>query len=249
MLEWSRKQFFDESQRLVDAWQCLSTASLIIPNNKNVDVLNSWSVEKDSSSGTLYLTHPPIRRELEIDRKYDDDTPNRNLEDSDSLDMYNDATVLHEDPVVASTPTLKNATKTTTTEWYFSIVYSDVWRVPILYFTVQSVEKSGSPCQRSEIISSLMQFSHYNCVEDTWEFFSYEEHPITGVPSFFLHPCRTSERMQTIMKEPQTNGDGGKDCLLLSWMSMILPCVGFGVPSKAYQELSRHLCSDGSKLI
>jgi len=82
--------------------------------------------------------------------------------------------------------------------------------------------------------------------EMLWEFVSQEEHPATGAPSYFLHPCRTAERMESMQmmqssgEENNNDGEGGdigndgRDCPLLSWMSMILPVVGCKIPSEVF---------------
>ena len=123
------------------------------------------------------------------------------------------------------------------TEWSFSIIYHETWRVPTLYF--QCIHLDGTPLSRKQVldillnimaatttnatfqslnnheISETIQDDHDDAAagddddgdddndimteEDLWEFISQEEHPMTGVPSFFLHPCQTSMRMELLL--------------------------------------------------
>jgi hypothetical protein len=134
-----------------------------------------WSLET-SSNGSSYLTHAPVKlsatfqREKEVLRGEEECfVDNSLIEDPDS-DVLRPMDEAHLD-------------------WRVSIVYSETWRVPVVYFTV--LHPDGSPCTREDIVDSLMDQNHQNQINDSWDFISHDEHPITGVPSLFLHPCRT----------------------------------------------------------
>jgi ubiquitin-like-conjugating enzyme ATG10 len=127
-------------------------------------------------------------------------------------------------------------------QWTFSIVYSHTWRCPILYFTVSSGPDKTTLLSRNCVLSILKRL-HYNNGqderEDTWEFLSVEEHPVFGTPAFMLHPCRTEERLNSMLQSTSNaviNDDAGR---MLAWMSMILPSVGFGIPSRTFLHLQR----------
>ena len=259
MLQWSRERFNDEARRLVDALQCLpqeNRNSLKSPSH----FLNHWSLERSKNNGVVYLKHPVVRREISHVATIKSQ-PDEILDDEE--DLFCDDTVLRDDPEVVVCSTINNATRNnasssnnnnniTRTEWLFSIVYSDTWKAPVLYFTVQNVNQNGSPCRRSELVEILAQFSHTNRVEnidDSWDFLSHDEHPISRVPSFFLHPCQTLERLSTLVAtHSSTEGHRGESasidndkCLLLSWMCMILPSVGHAVSSQVYVQLEELL--------
>lgn len=122
------------------------------------------------------------------------------------------------------------------TEWSFSVVYSEVWRAPVLYFTVQRLD--GIPCTRREVLDMLDHHDHQNAatVPDSWDFVSWDEHPVTGIPSFVLHPCRTLERLQLLgasFDHPTRR--------VWSWITMILPTVGVSVSPRTFQLVQRQL--------
>ncbi len=112
--------------------------------------------------------------------------------------------------------------------------------------------------------------------EEHWTFVSYEEHPITGIPSFFLHPCQTSKRLQLVLvnivptsqhAHGSTNRDESKSvvtpkfasepksnpmmrckerhhipgCVILTWLSMILPAAGFRISANVFQQIDSEL--------
>lgn len=125
-------------------------------------------------------------------------------------------------------------------EWTFSVVFHDVWCVPTLYFTVH--REDGSSLRRQEVLDVLLRDRPRSWSADEeealWEFVSREEHPATGRPAFFLHPCRTAELMQGLLAD-RRNGNGGGDderCPLLSWLSLVLPAVGCKVSSLAFRR-------------
>jgi hypothetical protein len=151
----------------------------------------------------------------------------------------------------------KTQNNTMKTQWTFSIVYSDTWRVPILYFTVQWYD-TGSPCTRTEVLQWLKSGEnpdeYYDDGEDDdnhgWDFVSQEEHPITGVPTFFLHPCQIEARM-TLLEGSLTKEDVEEDndqgisslrhrrngFILWAYMALLFPVLGHSIPSTCFQRV------------
>lgn len=130
--------------------------------------------------------------------------------------------------------------------WVFSIVYSETWQSPVLYFRVQN--KDGSLISsREDIVQLLKPIHHQNQVQDSWDFVSYDEHPVDGMPSFFLHPCQTNNRMTQLVR--CIAGDIlPSGLLLLIWMSLIFPAVGLVIPSRVFDAIMERL-SDKTKSV
>jgi len=195
-------------------------------------------------------------------------------------------------------------------EWKFSIVYSHVWGVPVLYFEVHMLD--GQPLPRDRLLRHLNRLSSSlsspspswhsthsspmsttqsttanlvehnkeicnddHAIEEHWTFVSYEEHPITGIPSFFLHPCQTSKRLQLVLVDivPTSHAHGSTNrdesesvvtpksapepksnpmmrykerhnisgCVILTWLSMILPAAGFRISANVFQQIDSEL--------
>lgn len=186
------------------------------------DALLQWSIERyfvDES--IVFLKHPPVYSVCRNTSCCPDDGAT-----ADHANML-DESLLVEDPDVECEKPNEHGL-----EWSFSIIYSETWNVPVLYFNV--FQGSRIPCQREDVLEILKD----ETVKDTWQFLSYDEHPVTGVPSLFLHPCRTKERMSQLLKD---DDDTKPEEHLWSWMSLILPTVGFPIPSKTFLRVRQKL--------
>jgi hypothetical protein len=181
--------------------------------------LLQWRQEPIESSNSVYLVHPVVHRKTTA--------PIRVAPGLAPEEIIEEDTSRFEDES-AQAP----LTESPSFEWRYSIVFSDTWKVPVLHFTVQ--DSHGNPCPRDLVLNMLPASS---LQEDTWDFISYDEHPITGTPSYFLHPCQTQDVMALMLK----NGDNHRATRLLSWLSLILPAVGHTLPSKTFQRLYHRL--------
>jgi Autophagocytosis associated protein, active-site domain len=152
--------------------------------------------------------------------------------------------------------------------WTLSAVYSHVWHVPVLYFTVQ--RDNGAHVTRQELLTELRYYQSCRALSSgtaadsapplsawtdlSWEFCSYEPHPVTGMPSFMVHPCQTKECLQvlrTTTTTTTTRRDGHCSNVvaldLWSWLSWILPSIGVSVIAPhTFQRVCRILSSSSS---
>jgi len=205
----SRKEFTRDAIQFCNAFKALPQE-----NNTNPTALTQWKLVGDiSNEHTMHISHPPITCEV-VDTAIADD------EDDTNTFEYEDDTLLDAD-TVSPTKQLQKV------EWRLSIVFSDTWMVPMLYFTVK--QSDGTPYLRSQVLKLL----NTNDIQDTWDFVSYEEHPMTGEPSFFLHPCQTSEKLSLLCGERNQ----ATISPLLSWVTMILPAVGFSIPTMTFAQV------------
>lgn len=67
---------------------------------------------------------------------------------------------------------------------------------------------------------------------------SMTDHPVTGLPCWFVHPCRTAEAMGAM------TGPGGARVVdrrkyLLMWMGLVGGGVGLNVPIKVVEVMSQ----------
>jgi Autophagocytosis associated protein, active-site domain len=138
--------------------------------------------------------------------------------------------------------------------WTLSGVYSHVWHVPVLYFTVQ--RGNGTHMTRPELLTELKFYQNNatavsgaavnsttpSLLSDlSWEFCSYELHPVTGMPSFMVHPCQTKECLQVLQTTRRCNlSNVALD--VWSWLSWILPSIGVSVISPhTFQRVCRRI--------
>ena len=199
--------------------------------------LTSWVIE--ANNDIIYLAHPPV-----LFRTNDDNS--HWIEDNatigeDEIDSSGSNVELDESIVDTCNPRHYDVT-----EWTFSVVFHDTWRVPTLYFHVHDID--GTPITRDKVVTILLSSTRGNetdtintngsmSEEQTWDFVSQEEHPMTGKPSFFLHPCQTAAKMELLLCQPK------QYCPLLSWMSMILPSVGCTISPYVYHEAQKKMMS------
>lgn len=196
--------------------------------------LTSWVIEVNNDA--IYLAHPPVVfRSNNIKSHQIDDITIGEVDE-----VYSSGSNIELDESAA---VVYNCNSSYVTEWTFSVVFHETWRVPTLYFHVHDID--GAPITRDDVLTILLGGTRGNTTasnangsmteEETWDFISQEEHPITGKPSFFLHPCQTASKMELILHQPKHY------CPLLSWMSMILPSVGCTISPYVYHETQKKM--------
>ena len=122
---------------------------------------------------------------------------------------------------------------TETLVWNFSVVFSPTWQCPVLYFTVS--KSSGELLDRSEVLAELKSNLFQRFEENSWDFLSYDEHPVDGHPACFLHPCQTVARLSILIKSSEKILVVGEK--LLAWMALTLTAVEFPVSSDVFVSL------------
>ncbi len=239
---WSRNRFEEEGRHLCS---CLKQLSNNADNVTDIGLLR-WEI-MDTDFHHVYLRHDPITTVHAYINEDVNPSQQRHLRqrhgDADETDFLVDDTVLL-DPEQHILVIDGDETPAISIQWSFSIVYSNTFQVPVLYFHVQ--DHSGAPCTRSQVIRWLRQNMTASADEEfdvnSWDFVSQEQHPHTGFPSYFLHPCRTSERMKLLQQSaPSTQDNPARINFLFVWMSMILPTVNHPVPPRAYRLIQERL--------
>ncbi|KAM0721966.1 hypothetical protein Q7P37_002892 [Cladosporium fusiforme] len=123
----------------------------------------------------------------------------------------------------------------------YDILHSPIYLVPVLYltFTSLSTKKSLPLPSASEIYSLLVPSALKTPMRNVGVMgaLSMAEHPVTGMPAFFVHPCRTQEVLGELAGESEGEGCSGvggdhRAALeyLLLWFGVIGASVGLNVP-------------------
>jgi hypothetical protein len=223
-------------------FNCSATAIMqVLQTKRNVSnaewSLYHWEVRVTNHSNVLYLHHPTIDVFMPaavVNKEH-------GLIDSEEYNLEDENVIMND---YTSSWVNNSRTPLTNTQWTFSIVYSDTYGVPILYFHVQDIH--GAPCSRPQVLEMLLYWAGKEslAIDDPWDFISQEQHPFTNMPTFFLHPCQSTVRLELLMK---CNYDVAKGSLpnnlnvLWSWMSMMLPTVGHPIPSALFLEVQDQL--------
>jgi ubiquitin-like-conjugating enzyme ATG10 len=115
------------------------------------------------------------------------------------------------------------------------IAYSPAYQVPVLYLTFaeRSTKRSIALPSPDAVYNMLVPDDFKSPVRSVGIMgaLSMAEHPVTGVPAYFVHPCRTQEAMSPLLSnaEPDAHSRDGTRYLLL-WFGVIGASVGLSVP-------------------
>ena len=115
------------------------------------------------------------------------------------------------------------------------IAYSPAYQVPVLYLTFaeRSTGRSIALPSPDEIYKILVPDNFKSPMRNVGVMgaLSMAEHPITGTPAYFVHPCRTQEALSPLLEDasPKAKPCSGTQYLLL-WFGVIGASVGLSVP-------------------
>lgn len=123
-------------------------------------------------------------------------------------------------------PTKSKRTPPTATAEYH-IILSSSYQIPVLYFQI-TVRSSGVPLpvSLSDVYTILVPADSRVAVEKVGVMggISQGDHPVLGLPYYFVHPCNTIEAMREW-------GEGmGPEAYLGVWMGFVGGVVGLWMP-------------------
>jgi ubiquitin-like-conjugating enzyme ATG10 len=115
------------------------------------------------------------------------------------------------------------------------IVYSPAYQVPVLYLTFveRSTNNSVALPSPDEVYEILVPNDFKSPIRSVGVMgaLSMAEHPVTGVPAYFVHPCRTQEAMSPLLDRVRTDASPcNRTDYLLLWFGVIGASVGLSVP-------------------
>ncbi|KAF2168828.1 hypothetical protein M409DRAFT_20844 [Zasmidium cellare ATCC 36951] len=118
----------------------------------------------------------------------------------------------------------------------YDIVHSQSYQVPVLYFNFKNTS-SGGKRSIEEIYQMLVPNAHGTSMQAVGQLgaITLTEHPITGIPSYFVHPCRTREAL-----EPALQGKTVKPAeYVMLWLGTIGSSVGLDISLPLAMRLGR----------
>lgn len=142
-----------------------------------------------------------------------------------------------EEPEPVDNATLVETSSPQVCYYDFHILYSDSYRVPVLYFRAYCID--GQPLAWDEIEKVLPACSAKVLLESKWTFITQEEHPHLNRPWYKLHPCGTSEWMKLLFLGDESLVKKGVafEQYLVSWLSVVGQVVGLRIP---FEMLNHH---------
>ena len=252
----SYNEFVDQARWMVEA---------IHANEEALASLSGWKMAKAETAAmgeSFFLEHEPIHRMLSLDERTSESQPENALSDI-PISLADDSIATDPDMAVTSIPTSNQQSRFLPSTWYLSIVYSDTWQCPVLYFRIENTQDGSLVTDRQLILEWLQHVHHQNpstavdstTSQDLHEFISWDEHPLLQMPSFFLHPCQTKTRLENMMHaahdvandtilpsassgvEMRGHQPAQPSLYMLSWISLMLPAVGVSISAKEWLVL------------
>ncbi|KAF0735028.1 hypothetical protein AaE_009105 [Aphanomyces astaci] len=109
----------------------------------------------------------------------------------------------------------------------FHVVYSPTYKVPLLFLRGHYVD--GALVPTSVVQAHMSTF--------VTKFISQDEHPVLGLPFYFLHPCETASCLSLLVPSAtlstSTTSSSTAPCPLqhlLAWLTLVQPCTHIRVP-------------------
>lgn len=154
---------------------------------------------------------------------------------TNGIKVPNTFQVGHEDEIEEDDEeALASKTRVGRTVVVYDIVHSPSYQVPVLYLSFKNLPSGPQP-SIDELYQMLVPTTYRSSVQITGQLgaITLTEHPITGMPAYFVHPCRTREAM-----EPALEGMMVKPAeYIMLWLSTIGASVGLNVPLPLAAEL------------
>ncbi|KAI2776954.1 hypothetical protein F4815DRAFT_483012 [Daldinia loculata] len=108
----------------------------------------------------------------------------------------------------------------------YEIHFHPTYSSPCLWFTLHGLPAGESPLNIETVFRHLVpeQFKDSLRTVGPIGAISIDHHPITGLPSFFVHPCAIGDAMAGF--------DCAKQDYLMVWLGLVGGCVGLWVPQQ-----------------
>ncbi|KAI1327556.1 hypothetical protein F5Y16DRAFT_193751 [Xylariaceae sp. FL0255] len=108
----------------------------------------------------------------------------------------------------------------------YEIHLHPTYRVPCLWFSLRNLPLDESPLDIETVFRRLVpeQYKQILRGQGAMGSVSIEHHPITGLPTFFVHPCLLGDAMAPF--------DCSKEDYLLVWLGLVGACVGLFAPKE-----------------
>ncbi|PSR91906.1 hypothetical protein BD289DRAFT_365231 [Coniella lustricola] len=108
----------------------------------------------------------------------------------------------------------------------YEIHLHPTYQAPCLWFTVHGLPVDEPAFNIDTVFRRLVPDQYKDGLRKVGNVggISADHHPVTGVPSFFVHPCLLGDAM--------SNFDCSKEDYLMVWLGVVGGCVGLWVPKE-----------------
>ncbi|KAI7156946.1 hypothetical protein KC349_g5939 [Hortaea werneckii] len=118
---------------------------------------------------------------------------------------------------------------------HYDIVYSPTYQVPVLYLSFPSTNCSPLP-PPYEVYDLLVPHPYKAQLQAVGPMSALSmtgEHPVTGGPAYFVHPCLTQDSMRAVMAGRKVSAAE----YLALWVGVVGATVGLSLPVSLAREL------------
>ncbi|KAI7084390.1 hypothetical protein KC356_g6788 [Hortaea werneckii] len=118
---------------------------------------------------------------------------------------------------------------------HYDIVLSPTYQVPVLYVSFPSSDRSPlpSPDEVYDLLVAKPYRAQLQAVGPMSALSMTGEHPVTGGPAYFVHPCLTQDSMRAVMAGRRVSGAE----YLAIWFGIVGSTVGLSLPVSLAREL------------
>ncbi|KAI7543497.1 hypothetical protein KC331_g7370 [Hortaea werneckii] len=142
-----------------------------------------------------------------------------------------------DDSEVLTKPTSSSTGDGNEREVNYDIVYSPTYQVPVLYLSSPSTDRSPLPSP-DEVYGLLVPYQYRAQLQAVGPMSALSmtgEHPVTGGPAYFVHPCLTQDFIRAVMAGRQVSAVE----YLALWVGVIGATVGLSLPVSVARELQK----------
>ncbi|CAK7266273.1 hypothetical protein SEPCBS57363_002007 [Sporothrix epigloea] len=189
-----------------------------------VSVGTAFNMSFAGANGSDYTTYLQITRPLEPAQH--DNTLADALEKFSFGDDEDEAMALAEDADEAALPPAARVSAPSHGYVTYEVHLHPTYRAPCLWFSLHDLPNGELGFDVDSVFRHVVpaQFQDRLRAVGSMGGISVDYHPVTGVPSFFVHPCLLGEAM------------AGFECTMKSymmvWLGLVGGCVGLWVPKE-----------------
>ncbi|KAK5951699.1 hypothetical protein OHC33_007378 [Knufia fluminis] len=179
---------------------------------------------EEKLTGSSWLNMKWTGHELQIQQRRNETPATSNREDTDS-----DPDELVQDDSETFDRACNYPTSSITID--FSIVLSPTYQVPVLWFSFSS-QAPTSATALDQVYAVIVSPTSRDGLRQIGVLggISIANHPISDMPAFFIHPCRTQEALETVRPDNEISPLQ----YLLLWFGIIGSAVGLSVPADVF---------------
>ena len=122
----------------------------------------------------------------------------------------------------------------------YDIAHSPSYQVPVLYITFKPYSSNDTALSILPSLDEVYDLLSPRSLQAQMQAVgvvgavSMTDHPVSGAPAYFVHPCRTAEAMETVTGHKSMSPAR----YLLLWMGLVGQGVGLDVPTELAEAMS-----------